>query len=118
MVDTNATDFPFNEQEAKVAAMIVEMLGCDASKVTRTATLADLGGDSLDGIELVMEAEERFHCEISDDEADKVKTVADLFAVISVATAHEADATIRPVDGGQERFGRPLDAIRENPDAE
>ncbi len=97
MVDTKDIHFPFNEQEVKVAAMIVEMIGCDVSKVTRDATLADLGGDSLDGIELVMEAEERFHCEISDDEAEKVKTVADLFGVISVATAHEADATIRPV---------------------
>lgn len=87
----------FNEQEVKVAAMIVRMLGCEASKVQRNATLESLGADSLDGIEIVMQAEEDFNIEISDDEMESCKTVQDVFDVIAKATAHEADATIRPV---------------------
>lgn len=87
----------FNTQEAQVAALIVRMLGCDAAKVQRDATLESLGGDSLDGIEIVMEAEEEFGIEISDDEMERAKTVQDVFDVVKAATDHEADATIRPV---------------------
>lgn len=82
----------FNVQEASIAAMLVELLGCPVEKVTREATFESLGADSLDGVEIVMEAEDRFNIEISDDEAEKIKTVGDLFATIKVATAHEADA--------------------------
>lgn len=88
----------FNAQEAEIAAFISVHLGVEAAKVTREAKLIDdLGADSLDVVELVMEAEERWHVEISDDEADEIKTVGDCFKVIATATAHEADATIRPV---------------------
>lgn len=87
----------FNVQEASIAAMLVELLGCPAEKVTREATIESLGADSLDAVEIVMETEDRFNCEISDDEAEKVKTVADLFAIVKTATDHEADASIRPV---------------------
>jgi len=105
----------FNEQQAKVAALIVAHLGVEAAKVVPTASFADdLGADSLDMVELVMEAEAHFGIGISDDEAENLKTVQDAFDVIATAKAHEADAVIRPVDGGQERFGRPLDEYRES----
>lgn len=53
-------------------------ISCDPNKITRTASLVDdLGCDSLDMIELVMAAEEKFEITIADDEAEKVSTVQD-----------------------------------------
>lgn len=91
----------FNTQEAEIAGIIVEHLGVEAKDVTREASFEnDLGADSLDMVELTMAFEDHFNIEISDDEAEKVKTVDDAFKAIAVATDHEADATIRPVQHG------------------
>lgn len=77
----------FNTQEAEIAGFIAKHLGVEASKVTREANLIDdLGADSLDVVELVMEAEEHFNIEISDDEGEKLKTVQDAFALIAGKT--------------------------------
>ncbi len=62
----------------EVKAIIVEQLGCDASKVVVDASFGDdLGADSLDQVELVMAFEEKFGVEITDDVAEKIKTVKD-----------------------------------------
>lgn len=83
----------FNTQEAEIAGLIATHLGVEANKVTREASFTDdLGADSLDMVELVMEAEEHFKIEISDEEAEKMLTVDDAFKTIAIATAHEADA--------------------------
>lgn len=88
----------FNTQEAEIAGFLASHLGVEPLKVQREAKLIDdLGADSLDVVELVMEAEDRFGIEISDDEAEKITTVDDVFKVIATATAHEEDASIRPV---------------------
>ncbi|WP_414043352.1 acyl carrier protein [Macrococcus animalis] len=62
----------------KVKDIIVDRLGVDADKVTAEASFKDdLGADSLDIAELVMELEDQFGMEIPDEEAEKINTVGD-----------------------------------------
>ena len=65
-----------NTVEDRVKRIVIEHLGVDDGEVTPSANFVDdLGADSLDTVELVMAFEEEFDIEISDDEAEKVKTV-------------------------------------------
>jgi acyl carrier protein len=65
--------------EEKVKNLVVTQLGVDAAKVTTDASfIDDLGADSLDTVELVMAFEEEFELEIPDEDAQKMKTVADV----------------------------------------
>ncbi|MBS4207656.1 acyl carrier protein [Bacillus sp. FJAT-50079] len=62
----------------RVTQIIVDRLGVEESKVTLEASFKDdLGADSLDVVELVMELEDEFDLEISDDDAEKIATVGD-----------------------------------------
>ncbi len=62
----------------KVVEIIVEKLNCEASEVTREANFsADLGADSLDTVELIMEFEKAFDTQIPDQDAQQIKTVGD-----------------------------------------
>ncbi|CAK21243.1 acyl carrier protein [Listeria welshimeri] len=62
----------------KVTKIIVDRLGVEESKVTLEASFKDdLGADSLDVVELVMELEDEFGVEISDDDAANINTVGD-----------------------------------------
>lgn len=62
----------------KVKDIIVDKLGIDEEKVTTGASFKDdLGADSLDIAELVMELEDEFDMEIPDEEAEKIITVGD-----------------------------------------
>ena len=62
----------------KVKQLIAEQLGVDEAEVTPSASFVDdLGADSLDQVELVMALEEAFDLEISDAEAEKIRTVQD-----------------------------------------
>ena len=67
-----------------VKAIIVEKLGVDASEVTETASFTnDLGADSLDIVELIMDFERHFDIKIPDDEAaDKITTVGEAIKYI------------------------------------
>ncbi len=61
----------------RVKKIVVEQLGVKEEEVTTTASFVeDLGADSLDTVELVMALEEEFECEIPDEEAEKITTVA------------------------------------------
>ena len=61
----------------KVKSIIVDKLGVDEKEVTPTASFTnDLGADSLDMVELVMEFEREFKISIPDEEAEEIKTVA------------------------------------------
>jgi acyl carrier protein len=63
---------------ARVKKIIVEHLGVDESKITDGASfMDDLGADSLDTVEMVMAFEEEFGIEISDEMAQKIRTVGD-----------------------------------------
>ena len=67
-----------SEVESKVKAIIVDKLGVDESEVKNEASFAnDLGADSLDTVELIMEFEKEFHISIPDDQAEKITTVGD-----------------------------------------
>ena len=62
----------------RVTKIIVDRLGVEESEVTPEASFKDdLGADSLDVVELVMELEDEFGMEISDDDAEKISTVGD-----------------------------------------
>lgn len=68
----------------KVKAIIVDKLGVDAAEVTEAASFTnDLGADSLDTVELIMEFEKAFNITIPDEEAgEKIQTVGDAIAYI------------------------------------
>ena len=68
----------------QVKAIIVEKLGVDAAEVVETASFTnDLGADSLDIVELIMDFEKEFGIEISDSEAgDNISTVGDAIKFI------------------------------------
>lgn len=69
--------------ESQVIDVIVEQLGVDREKVTPDAKfIDDLGADSLDTVELVMTFEEKFSVEVPDEDAEKLKSVADVVAYI------------------------------------
>jgi acyl carrier protein len=62
----------------KLKTIIVDQLGVEESKITDEAGFVnDLGADSFDIVELVMAMEEEFDIEISDEDAEKIKTVGD-----------------------------------------
>ncbi len=64
----------------KVKNIIVEQLGVDAERVKAEASfIDDLGADSLDIVELVMAMEEEFDIEIPDEDAEKLRTVQDVY---------------------------------------
>ena len=70
-----------SEIESKVKAIIVDKLGVD--EVVATASFTnDLGADSLDTVELIMEFEKEFGINIPDDQAEKITTVGDAISYI------------------------------------
>lgn len=69
--------------EEKVREIIVEKLNCEPSEVVAEANFAnDLGADSLDTVELIMEFEKEFDMQIPDNEAQEIKTVGDAIMYI------------------------------------
>lgn len=67
----------------RVTKIIVDRLGVDESKVTPEATFKeDLGADSLDVVELVMELEDEFGLQFSDEDSEKIVTVGDAVSYI------------------------------------
>ena len=75
-----------SQLEEKVKAIIVEKLGVDAAEVTNEASFtADLGADSLDTVELIMEFEKEFDIQIPDDQAENIATVGQAVAYIEKA---------------------------------
>ena len=72
-----------SEVAAKVKAIIVDKLGVEEADVVSTASFTnDLGADSLDTVELIMEFEKEFGISIPDEQAEKISTVGDAIAHI------------------------------------
>lgn len=64
--------------EERVKDIVAEQLGVDKEKIKRESNFVnDLGADSLDTVELVMELEEEFDISIADDAAEKIQTVGE-----------------------------------------
>ena len=64
--------------ENKVKEIIVDKLGVEESELTDSASFTnDLGADSLDTVELIMEFEKEFNVSIPDEDAEKISTVGD-----------------------------------------
>ncbi len=75
-----------SEISSKVKAIIVEKLGVDEAEVNETASFTnDLGADSLDTVELIMQFEKEFSITIPDDQAEKITTVGEAIAFIEGA---------------------------------
>jgi acyl carrier protein len=69
--------------EERVTAIVVDVLGVDESRVTASASFRDdLEADSLDLVELIMQFEEEFESEISDEDAQKIETVGQIVQYI------------------------------------
>ena len=70
----------------KIKAIIIDKLGVDENEVTNDASFTnDLGADSLDTVELIMEFEKEFDIQIPDDKAEAIATVGDAVTFIESA---------------------------------
>ena len=70
--------------EATVKEIIINKLGVEAGQITPEASFTnDLGADSLDTVELVMEFEKAFNLQIPDEDAEKITTVGDAVRYLS-----------------------------------
>lgn len=77
-----------NDIAAKVKAIIVEKLGVDEDDITDDASFTnDLGADSLDTVELIMEFEKEFDITIPDEDAEKIATVGDAISYLTEKAA-------------------------------
>jgi acyl carrier protein len=72
-----------SDVKSKVVSIIVDKLGVEESEVSNEASFTnDLGADSLDTVELIMEFEKEFNIAIPDDQAENIQTVGDAIAYI------------------------------------
>lgn len=72
-----------SEVSSKVVEIIVDKLGVDAAEIKPEASFTnDLGADSLDTVELIMEFEKEFELSIPDDDAEKITTVGEAVSYI------------------------------------
>ncbi len=72
-----------SDVRSKVVSIIIDKLGVEESEVTNEASFTnDLGADSLDTVELIMEFEKEFNLSIPDEEAEKIETVGNAVSYI------------------------------------
>ncbi len=72
----------------RVSEIIIDKLGVEASEITPEASFTnDLGADSLDTVELIMEFEKEFNLSIPDDKAEKIQTVGDAVSFLEAEAA-------------------------------
>jgi acyl carrier protein len=80
---------------ALVKSIIVDKLGVDDSEVTVDASFVnDLGADSLDVVELIMEFEKEFNVSIPDDQAENISTIGQAITYLEENTGLQADPII------------------------
>lgn len=79
-----------SEIASKVKAIIVDKLNVEETEVTNEASFTnDLGADSLDTVELIMEFEKEFGISIPDDQAEKITTVGDVIAYVEANASQQ-----------------------------
>lgn len=77
--------------ESRVREIIINKLGVKESQITPSASfINDLGADSLDTVELIMEFEKSFNITIDDSDAEKIQTVGDAVSYLSSKTTTES----------------------------
>lgn len=82
----NENDKVMSDISSRVKAIIVDKLGVDENEVTTEASFTnDLGADSLDTVELIMEFEKEFDIQIPDDQAENIGTVGQAISYIENA---------------------------------
>lgn len=72
-----------SEIEAKVREVLAATLGADTETAALDASLAGLGADSLDRLEISMELEETFLIELTDDDGERAQTVGDVVGLVA-----------------------------------
>jgi acyl carrier protein len=83
-------EFTVPSVEERVIEIVCENLGVNKEQVTRkTSFIEDIGADSLDIVEFVMELEEEFDIQIPDDQAEKIKTVGEAVDYIDQAVKNK-----------------------------
>ena len=83
---TTINQIIMSDISSRVTAIIVDKLGVDENEVVETASFTnDLGADSLDTVELIMEFEREFDIQIPDDQAEKIETVGQAVKYIESA---------------------------------
>jgi len=85
----NKPAFRQSEVVSRIKNIIVEVLDVSYSKLTDNASFADLGADSLDEVEMVVDYEDAFQIEIPDEDAEKIKTVGDAIRYVTAALTKE-----------------------------
>lgn len=76
-------ELEMSDIKSRVISIIVDKLGVEESEVTNEASFTnDLGADSLDTVELIMEFEKEFNIAIPDDQAENIQTVGDAISYI------------------------------------
>ncbi|MEO5931465.1 MAG: acyl carrier protein [Candidatus Kapaibacterium sp.] len=77
--------------ESRVKEIIINKLGVEESQITPSASfINDLGADSLDTVELIMEFEKSFNVTIDDADAEKIQTVGDAVSYLQTKTGAES----------------------------
>ena len=85
-LSTTINQIIMSDISSRVTAIIVDKLGVDENEVVGTASFTnDLGADSLDTVELIMEFEREFDIQIPDDQAEKIETVGQAVKYIESA---------------------------------
>src|SRR6476660_8440319 len=83
--------FPMADNAQKVRDIIEKELGVEREKLTDEASfIEDLGADSLDIVELVMEFEKEFNIDIPDEDAEKLRTVGDAIGYLNTKMGSNA----------------------------
>lgn len=81
--DNHKNRYIMSDVKSRVISIIVDKLGVAEDEVTTEASFTnDLGADSLDTVELIMEFEKEFNIAIPDDQAEKIQTVGDAISFI------------------------------------
>lgn len=75
-------ELTIEDTKKQVIDIIADKLSTDASKINESITLKDLGADSLDVVEIIMQLEETFSIEIDDQKAEELKTVGEVIRYV------------------------------------